>query len=308
MDHKRYLSDPGIFKDKEEYFFNKNKKKVFDKVILERLTKIKAPPAWKNVWYASDPRCHIQVYGTDVSGKKQYILSEKWINNAKSQKFNRMKAFIRQIPAFKKTIKLSKVSKIDKETLIHLLFNLLIDTHIRVGNEIYAEQNKTYGLTTLRQKHLVKKENCYLFVFTGKSKINHSIEIPSEYNYYLDKLTLEDQNKPLFYYEKNKTISSEELNVYLRNHMGKKYTCKDFRTYSANIFFIKSFLKRSKQGGNIKKIILNSIDDSAKLLGHTRSICRKSYISNTLIAYCTDHSDACVLSTSELLSKVWASD
>ena len=142
MDHKLYLSDNGIFKRKNKYYYLKNNKEVTNLANLERLDKYRVPPAWTNVWYASSKKCHIQVYGTDISGKKQYILSNEWINNAKSEKFNRMKSFIRNLSPFKKKIKLTN-TKLTKENIIKLLFNLLIDTHIRVGNEIYAEQNKT---------------------------------------------------------------------------------------------------------------------------------------------------------------------
>ena len=207
MDHKRYLSDPGIFKKGNKFYYNNSHKEVIEIKELNRLSKIRVPPAWKSVWYSSKKNCHIQVYGIDVSGKKQYILSEKWINNSKYEKFNRMKSFIRNIVPFKKKIKLNNT--LNKENIIHLLFNLLIDTHIRVGNEIYADQNKTYGLTTLRQKHLILKDNIYYFSFTGKSKIKHNIQIPENYCSLIKKLIISDKNKPLFYYDNFKIISSE---------------------------------------------------------------------------------------------------
>ena len=305
MDHKRYLSDPGIFKRGNKFYFVKNNKEVNDPNQLIRLSKFRVPPAWNNVWYASDKKGHIQVYGIDSSGKKQYILSQDWINNSKYEKFNRMKSFIKNISSFKKHIKL-KNNNINRENIIHLLFNLLIDTHIRVGNEIYADQNKTYGLTTLKQKHLIVKDGNYYFSFVGKSKIKHHIEIPETYIPMMRKLNCNDKNKPMFYYDNFKIISSEELNNYLKENMGSAYTCKDFRTYSANILFIKAFLKNCKNNPKVKKVIIKSIDESAHLLGHTRSISRKSYISNNLIDYCTDnYSDASEATTSDLLSKVW---
>jgi DNA topoisomerase-1 len=304
MDHKLYLKDPGIYKKGNAWFFNNTNKKVTDLKCITRLQSFRVPPAWKNVWYSSTPRCHIQVYGTDSSGKKQYIQSEKWINNAKYTKYLRMKQFIKDISNFKKKISLNNFT-VCYRGVVNLLFNLLIDTHIRVGNEKYAESNKTYGLTTLRQKHFTGNK----FVFTGKSGIKHSIEIPNEYLGYLKMLFLQDRNKPLFWYRDNgeiKEISSEELNVFLKENMGKDYTCKDFRTYSANILFIKAFLKNCK---NIKgkKCVLASIDESATELGHTRNISRKSYISDTLINYCLESFDsASRLSCSELLTKVWS--
>jgi len=321
MDHKLYLSDPGIYRKGNKFYFNKKRREaalpqgseksreVTDQKILERLSKFVVPPAWKNVWYASKPKCHIQVCGIDAGGKKQYILSEQWVKNSKYTKYNRMKSFIRDLTSFKKRIKLKSVI-LSRETLIHLLFNLLIDLHIRVGNEIYAEQNGSYGLTTLRQKHLKGNCNAFKLVFIGKSNINHTIDIPQEYAPWFSLLKIENaKNKPLFYYRENNkmvTLSSEELNVYLKTHMGKEYTCKDFRTYSANMLFIKSFKAKSSQNNlKPKRIVLNCIDEAAQQLGHTRSISRKSYISESLVDYCIDSFDeASRLSSSELLSKV----
>ena len=308
MDHGLYLSDLGIYKRNDIFYYNKNNQRVEDRVVLERLSKIRVPPSWENVWYASNKKCHIQVHGIDGSGKKQYILSEEWVKGANAEKFNRMKSFIRKLGSFKKIISLpSKRQSITRELLIKLLFNLLIDLHVRVGNEVYAEQNGSYGLTTLRQKHLKFENGIFKLNFVGKSNIKHTVEIPDIYNYYFTKLKIDSKLKPLFYYDNFKTVSSEELNGFLKENMGKEYTCKDFRTYSANILFIKEFLKlkKSKNDIPIKKLILQSIDSSAKQLGHTRNISRKSYISNNLLDYCLDiGSKDCTVS--ELLSKVWS--
>jgi DNA topoisomerase-1 len=303
MDHKIYLTDRGIFKKGSKFYYHKNSRQVIEPEILERLGKIYTPPAWKNVWFASNPKSHVQVHGIDQGGKKQYILSEKWTANARYTKYIRMKSFMKDIASFKRKIKLEN-NILDYNNLIKLLFNLLMDIHLRVGNEKYAENNGSYGLTTLRQKHYINGT----FVFTGKSGIDHEVPLPENYHVFLKKLKLSDKNGPLFWYpskNKIKTISSEELNVFLKNHMGKDYTCKDFRTYSANVVFIKSFLKNKNSKESVKKIILKSIDESAKELGHSRSISRKSYISDNLLNYCLDSfQSASEESVASLLSRV----
>ena len=305
MDHKLYLSDPGIFKKNNKFYYNKNGKQVTESNQLERLGKLKVPPAWESVWYTSSPKCHIQVHGIDAGGKRQYIFSEKWVNNSRYTKYIRMKSFIKDLISFKKKINILK-AKNEQEELIFLLFNLLLDTHIRVGNEIYAETNGSYGLTTLRQKHCTFKNGTFVFSFLGKSNINHTITVPDKYNPFLKKLKKNNGNGPLFYYNGGKILNSEDLNTYLKNFMGKEYTCKDFRTYSANVLFIKAFLKNSKKNEKVKKIVLESIDSTAQHLGHSRNISRKSYISNNLIDYCLDSFGTAVLcSESELLAKVW---
>ena len=289
MDYKVYLSDKGITKLGKTYRFNDSKRTVKDTSTLERLDKIYIPPAWRNVWYASNPKCHIQAHGIDAGGKKQYILSEKWKINARFEKYNRMKRFFKNIKSFQRRIRLGGIYEDTRESLIKLLFNLLIDLHIRVGNEIYASTNKTYGLTTLRQRHLIKSGNVYTIHFTGKSKIKHSITIPERYNIYLDYFKHDNSDRLLFTYDNGKRIDSEDLNEYLKKYMGNEYTCKDFRTYSANILFIHAFLKRAKHiKTNVKRFILECIDSTAQQLGHSRNISRKSYISNTLLDYCSD--------------------
>jgi DNA topoisomerase-1 len=213
---------------------------------------------------------------------------------------------MKDIIKFKKKIRLTEYNN-SKDFLIHLLFNLLIDTHIRVGNEVYAETNGSYGLTTFRQKHLIINGSTFTFSFIGKSNIKHSIDIPTKYHICLKSFKKNNGNGPLFFYgDKKKVIHSEELNDYLKENMGNEYTCKDFRTYSANILFIKAFLKNSKDNQKSKKIILKSIDNVAEHLGHTRNISRKSYISTNLLDYCYDSFETAASSTPDVLvCKVW---
>jgi DNA topoisomerase-1 len=203
MDHKLYLSDKGIYKSGNKFYFNKKpNNEVTDLKTLNRLSLFKVPPAWTSVWYASNPKCHIQVIGIDNSGKKQYILSDTWINNSRYEKFNRMKSFIKNLNSFKKKIKLN-TTEINYDNLIKLLFNLLLDIHVRVGNEIYAKQNGSYGLTTLLQKHLKQKNGRYILHFVGKSNIEHFVDIPECYNCWFDKLRLVGSPRtPLFCYNK----------------------------------------------------------------------------------------------------------
>ena len=305
MDHKLYLADKGIYRANGVFYFHKTKKPVQDPKTLERLRRLVVPPAWSNVWYASNPRCHIHVHGIDQGGKKQYILSDKWVQNAKYEKFNRMKRFIKQLSSFKRVIELPHNVSITRENVIHLLFNLLIDLHVRVGNEIYAENNKTYGLTTLRQRHLKFVDGVFQLHFTGKSNIKHVVTIPLKYNGWFNELKKSDKNSLLFKYN-SRAVTSEELNDYLKNVMGREYTCKDFRTYSANMLFINSFLKNCKTVHNPKKCVLKSIDEAAQQLGHTRSVSRKSYISESVVDYCVmSFPEACGCSSASLLSRVW---
>ena len=142
---------------------------------------LRVPPSWVDVKYYKNS--HIKATGIDSKGKKQYILDEEYILNQNTEKFNRLKLFVRKIDSFKKKIGFNDTISLslDKENIIKLLFNLLLDTHIRVGNEIYSKNNKTYGLTTLRKRHLILKNEKYYFRFTGKSNIKHCILVPERY-------------------------------------------------------------------------------------------------------------------------------
>ena len=214
MNHTVYLSDPGIYKKDNKFYYNSSGTLVLQGSIFDRISKIRVPPAWKKVWYSSSSKCHIQVHGIDSNGKKQYILSDSWVKSSKCIKYNRIKSFIKDLESFKQKITLRHWDY-SKKCLINLLFQLLINTHIRVGNEKYAENNKTYGLTTLRQKHFVNDT----FSFVGKSSISHNIDIPKELLSCIKKLYLPGSNKPLFWYsdqDKIKVIDSEELNLYLK--------------------------------------------------------------------------------------------
>ena len=240
-----------------------------------------------------------------------------------------MKTFVRKIPAFKRLISLERSSDPkhsrsqwdfnNKQNLIFLLFNLLLDTHIRVGNEIYADNNKTYGLTTLRQKHLIPTTNGYRFSFVGKSNQKHQIDVPKRYQHVLSQFITTKKNDPLFYYYQSSVklkqlISSEELNEYLKEYIGNEFTCKDIRTYSANLIFVNTFLKNVKKNNQmvtdskvINKIVLISINESAHQLGHTKTISKKNYISNKLIDFIlSSPEEATQSSSSSLLSKLWS--
>ena len=318
MDYSLFLRDPGIYTLNGKYYNLKTKKKITDEKIINRLNSIKVPPAWKNVWYAYYKKCHIQVHGIDQSGKKQYILNEAHITNKKYEKFHRMKELVKKINSFKKLISINNYTDLSKENIIKLLFNLLLETHIRVGNEVYSKNNKTYGLTTLRKRHLICSNNSsnnneeYFFNFVGKSKIEHSIRIPEKYYPLIIKLRNgnNSKNNNFFWYlsKGNKiNISSDILNEYIKKNMGEQFTCKDLRTYSANVLFIEYFLKNvnSKNDNSKNKIILESIKQSAEKLGHSKGICKKSYISDSLLNYCLDSFDSAKLESKDsLLNKL----
>ena len=178
---------------------------------------------------------------------------------------------------------------LNKEKILSCMFRLMMKTNMRVGNERYAEENNTFGLTTLQKKHLVGDKLC----FTGKSGVQHKISISG--------LCPRSKEVMLELWKKCRSSSSVifpynhlDMNGFLKTWMGGDYTCKDFRTFFSNKEFIRSFMRerlelpKDPSKGALKSFILRCIDDSAKKLGHTRSISRKSYISEELMDFCLE--------------------
>lgn len=294
MNVTRYLKDTGISrqgpKTKRTYQHTNSKRSVSKKDI-ERIESLRIPPPWKHVWIASSPLSHIQATGYDAAGRKQYIYSERWVNSKKHQKFKRMRSILREIPAFRATLrKHLKQKNITKDKIIAAMFEIMLKTGIRAGNEVYAETNGTYGLASLQQKHLVGNT----LVFVGKSGKHQRLSIApvsrQTKSILRHGMSSKKPNDPLFPY------SAADMNAFLRRTMKVPCTCKDFRMIRSNEEFIRSFIKRARKcppdtsAQDIKKeVILKAVDDSAAVLGNTRSVCRSSYLHPGLLDYCLNH-------------------
>ncbi|PIQ20530.1 MAG: DNA topoisomerase I, partial [Cytophagales bacterium CG18_big_fil_WC_8_21_14_2_50_42_9] len=179
----RYLPDTGkgiTRQDKEGKFeyFNSKGDLITDEKVLERVSKLIIPPAWTDVWISPSPNGHIQVTGRDQKGRKQYIYHPKWRNARSGTKFGRMIAFGEKIPAIRKQIEKDLAQhQLNKKKITAIVVNLLDNSLIRIGNRFYAKLNKSYGLTTLRDKHVqIEGENLRL-KFVGKKGVEHEIDI-----------------------------------------------------------------------------------------------------------------------------------
>lgn len=295
MNVSRYLKDySGISrngpKTKRTYRYVHTNRSV-SKKDTERIESLRIPPQWKRVWIASSPLSHIQATGYDAAGRKQYIYSQRWVNSKKHQKFKRMQILMQQIPQFKVVLrKCLKSAEMSKDKTIAAMFDVMLKTGIRAGNEVYAEKNGTYGLASLQQKHLVGNT----LVFIGKSGKEHRLSIARVSRPTKAVLRHGRSNKkpsdPLFPY------SAADMNAFLKRTMKVPCTCKDFRMIRSNEEFIRSFLQRARKCPpdmsiqDIKnEVILKAVDDSAEVLGNTRSVCRSSYLHPGLLDFCLNH-------------------
>lgn len=273
-----------------EYFYSSPDKK--DKKVkqsdLKRIIALGIPPAWNNVWIAEDPQSHIQVIGTDAKGKKQYRYNKTHIEQAEQEKFQRLFHFINDMPKLEKAIeKASKYDKFSKEKVISTMLKLVSELHMRVGKEIYAKKNKSYGVSSLKQSHAKVIDTKVYFNFKGKSnkRLRYSIN-DIQIAKHIKQLQALDGEKLFQYFdedEKLKRITDMDLNKFIKKHMKNNYTIKDFRTYGANYYFVKALLSETKKRTpetekKIKKNILNALKNTAFYLRHTRAISKKSYV------------------------------
>lgn len=278
--------------EKFEYYYIKDKTPV-NAHDLDRINKLRLPPAWTEVWISSDPKSSIQAIGTDSKGRKQYRYHEKHVEKAEQEKFIRLYDFIRDIPKLEKAIDRDiKMRPYEKERVIVSMLILVKELHMRVGKEIYARQHRSYGVSSLKKIHLTIDGQKMLFRFKGKSnkRLSYSIE-DHELLKHL-KLLMKLEGDKLFQYidenDKIRKVTDTDLNQYIQNNMGPEYSAKDFRTYAANMYFVRALLSETKRRvpnnqKKIKKNILKALKSTAFYLRHTRAISKKSYVMNFAI-------------------------
>lgn len=283
---------------KFEYYYIKNGNTV-SKKDQERIDKLKIPPAWTDVWISGDPTSDIQTTGIDTKGRKQYRYHEIHIEKAEQKKFLKMYDFILLIPKLEKVMdKHENLSPYSKDRVIVSMLTIIKKLHMRVGKEVYARENKSYGVSSLKKIHMQFEGDKIMFRFKGKSnkRLFYSIEDKTLKDHL--KLLLKLEGDKLFQYidENNKVrkVTDTDLNQYIQTYMGEQFSAKDFRTYAANHYFIKSLLEETKKRSPksqkvIKKNILTALKRTAFYLRHTKAISKKSYVMNFAIdTYQTD--------------------
>lgn len=282
----------GIYRkkidDKYKYYYTKNNVEV-SATDYERIYKLIIPPSWDNVWVSNDPKTAIQVIGIDSKKRKQYKYNNEHIKKSTSTKFNRLFNFIKKIPKLEKSIKKHmKLPKYEKNKIISTMLMIVKKLYLRVGKEEYAKHNKSYGISSLEKKHIKIKNDTFYLNFKGKSNQILKYKLKDKYltNHIIELLKLKGDK--IFQYvedDKIKKISYVDLNKYVHKYMGPDFSVKDFRTYAANYYFIKSLIKITtenypKNNVSIKKNIKKAVIQTAEYLHHTESISKKSYIMN----------------------------
>lgn len=284
-----YVSDQnhGIFRIKKGKGFSYvyEDKPLKDKKALERIRKIAIPPAWTNVWICPKENGHIQATGLDLRKRKQYRYHELWHVLRNETKFHRLYEFGKLLPTLR--LKLEEdfsQQKLTEEKVLATVISLMERTYIRIGNNDYEKMYGSYGLTTLKDKHVTVKGDKMLFSFQGKKGITHDITLKNRRLAKAVEACRDIPGKELFqYYDeegKRRPIDSGMVNSYIKETLGGDFTAKDFRTWAGTLNVLRAFRAIGQAGteAEVKKNVISALDEVSKKLGNTRTVCRKYYV------------------------------
>lgn len=290
----RFTSDdrPGlrrVKKGREMHYVDARGKRVRDADTLARIKSLVIPPAWTDVWICPHANGHLQATGRDARGRKQYRYHPRWRQARDETKFYRILAFARALPKIRRRVKRDlKARGMERNKILATVVRLLEATLIRIGNDEYAKQNHSYGLTTIRNHHAKVNGSTIQFTFRGKSGKKHNIDVKDPT---LARIVRRCQDLPgqeLFAYETEggvHDVGSSEVNAYIREISGSDFTAKDFRTWAGTVLAaialreFESFTSVTQA----KKNIVTAIEAVASMLGNTPAVCRKCYVHPTIL-------------------------
>jgi DNA topoisomerase-1 len=256
-----------------------------DKAALARIKSLVIPPAWVDVWITPYANGHLQCTGRDARSRKQSRYHPHWREVRDGTKYERMAQFARALPGIRRRVQHDLALRgLPREKILATVVRLMEETHIRVGNEEYARTNKSYGLTTMRNRHVDVHGSKITFDFLGKSRVHHTVDLRDKRLAKILKDCSELPGHELFQYvdeEGNRhSISSHDVNDYLREITGEHFTAKDFRTWAGSVLCA-DLLQGFEAATTItqaKKNVVQAIAQVASQLGNTPSVCRKCYV------------------------------
>ncbi len=267
----RYLDEKGVL--------------IKDELEKKRIQSLAIPPAWTDVWICRWNNGHIQATGRDAKHRKQYRYHAHWRQVRDESKYDRMLAFGRMLPEVRSKINAAlSLPGLPREKILASVVYLLENTLVRIGNREYARTNDSFGMTTLRKKHVRVDGSVIQFEFKGKSGVRHSIKLQDRRLANIVRRTRDLPGQELFQYVdddgERHTIGSTEVNEYLRELCGEAYTAKDFRTWAGTVLAMTALQESLafESEAQAKKNIVLAIENVAKKLGNTPAICRKCYV------------------------------
>ncbi|MGH7218693.1 MAG: DNA topoisomerase IB [Candidatus Microsaccharimonas sp.] len=279
-------------KAKGEYQYFYGTKRVTDESEIERINKLAIPPAWADVRISRSQSAKVQVQGYDASGRQQSIYHPEFRLQQDALKFDRILRFAKKLPTLREQIEKDLARKrLVKQKVIACIVTLIDEAYFRVGNDRYATEHQTYGVTTLRSKHATVKGSVVVFDFVGKSGKQHHKKISDPKLARIIKQLDELPGYEIFRYQDNKgtmhDLHASDVNRYIKQHMGEEFTAKDFRTWGGTLLatsaIIQDELKADASQRARKKQLTAIVKRVAKKLGNTPAIARGSYIDPRVI-------------------------
>jgi DNA topoisomerase-1 len=286
----RYVHDdrPGIRREPVSdgfRYLDAHGAPVDDDKTLARIRALAIPPAWTDVWICPQANGHLQATGRDARGRKQYRYHAKWREARDEVKYERMINFGKVLPQIRKEVdRALKLPGLPREKVLATIVYLLEATMMRIGNDEYARENKSYGLTTLRNRHVTIDGSDVEFRFRGKSGVYHDVKVHDRRLAKIIQNTRDLPGQDLFQYlddaGERHTVGSSDVNDYLRAITGEEYTAKDFRTWSGTVLAALALQAFEEVGSEAqaKKNVVRAIETVAEKLGNTPSVCRKCYV------------------------------
>lgn len=286
----RYVTDrlPGIRREMGPggfTYIGTDGKRIRSASELARIRALAIPPAWSDVWICAYPRGHLQATGRDAKGRKQYRYHADWRIGRDESKFDRMQAFAARLPGIRRRTRADLgLLGLPRDKVLAAIVQLLEKSLIRVGNEEYVKQNRSFGLTTLRNRHVRVRGGVLRFQFRGKSRIHHSVDVDDRRLARVVKQCRDLPGHELFQYLDDagapRRVDSSDINRYLKDVTGEDFTAKDFRTWSGTVHAVSALRELSPASTKTESArnVALAMDAVSKLLGNTRAVCRKSYV------------------------------
>ena len=254
--------------------------RVTDEATLARIKRLAIPPAWTDVWICRDERGHLQATGRDAKGRKQYRYHARWRELRDADKFDHLAEFAHALPKIRRQVRTDMaVAGLPRRKVLALLVELLERTCIRIGNERYAEENDSFGLTTMRNRHVRVNGARVEFQFRGKSGKFHRIRVDDPQLARIVRRCRDLPGQELFQYLDEKgevqSVGSSDVNDYLKEIAGGDVSTKDFRTWAGSVY-VAGLLRRCERVGITH--VAAAVRAASQQLGNTPAICRKSYV------------------------------
>jgi DNA topoisomerase-1 len=284
--------DPGIRRARRGrgfVYLLPDGRRVSNERIVSRIRKLAIPPAYRDVWICRSPEGHLQATGYDARGRKQYRYHPHWRAVRDEDKFRRMQAFGRALPRIHRKVAADmRRPGMPREKVLATVVRLLECTLIRVGNEQYARENGSYGLTTLRNRHVAVNGDAIHFEFRGKHGVRHRVRVHDPRVARIVRRCRDLPGEELFEYldgnGRRRDVSSSDVNDYLREAAGEEFTAKDFRTWYATACALADLdRRRFSNTREAKRQVQAMLREVAQRLGNTPAMCRKCYVHPVVI-------------------------